>query len=198
MNPGIAFFDFDGTITTKDTLFEMARFQRSKQAYWKGLFTLLPTFVAVKLKLIPAAKGKEKMLTYFLGGTSERHFNMTCRDFCRNILPNYIRPQAITAITKHLSEGHDVVVVTASAENWVQPWCDSLGIQCIGTKLEVAQGKFTGRIAGENCNGAEKVNRIRAAYDLANYEQVFAYGDTSGDKPMLALAKEGFFKPFRN
>jgi len=41
------------------------------------------------------------------------------------------------------------------------------------------------------------VRRILAAYDLSQYDEVYAYGDTKGDKPMLGLATIAFYKPFR-
>jgi HAD superfamily phosphoserine phosphatase-like hydrolase len=88
--------------------------------------------------------------------------------------------------------------VTASAEEWVKPWCDMLGIGCISTLLEKKKGMITGHIYGINCNGEEKVNRIRQRFDLATFGDIYAYGDTSGDKPMLQLAKFSFFREFED
>ncbi|WP_157760922.1 HAD-IB family hydrolase [Chitinophaga caeni] len=197
-NPGIAFFDFDGTITTKDTLFEIARFQVGNNSFYKGIIKLLPTLVATKMKWIPAVQGKEQFLQQFFKGMPLLHFNLSCQEFTKNVLPNFIRAKAISAITRHLSEGDRVIVVTASAENWVRPWCDSLGIECIGTRLQSENGKLTGLIEGINCNGQEKVNRIQQYVNLSDYSAIHAYGDTAGDHPMLQLAGNAVFKPFRD
>jgi phosphoserine phosphatase len=64
--------------------------------------------------------------------------------------------------------------------------------------MAVNHGVLTGQFDGHNCYGQEKVRRIQAALDLAHYEHIYAYGDSSGDKPMLALADEAFYKPFRS
>ena len=54
-----------------------------------------------------------------------------------------------------------------------------------------------GRCDGDNCHGQEKVRRIKEAYPLDQYREIYAYGDTGGDRPMLGLATHSFYKPFR-
>ncbi len=74
MNAGkIAFFDFDGTITTKDTLLEIIKFQKGKRAFYIGFLLHGPWLLAYKLKLFPNDAVKQKILTYFFAGMNERH-----------------------------------------------------------------------------------------------------------------------------
>ncbi|HVI46165.1 MAG TPA: HAD-IB family hydrolase [Chitinophaga sp.] len=194
---GIAFFDFDGTITCKDTLWEIIRFQKGATAMYAGIIKLLPDLVLFKLKKIPAQDMKQRVLEYFFGEMKEQQFADACRNFCHNRLPQLIRKPALTAIQNHQSSGHQVVVVTASAYHWVAPWCQSLGIACIATLLEVKDHRITGRILGINCNGHEKVARIMQEYNMEDYGEIYAYGDSEGDAPMLALSPQPQFKPFR-
>ncbi|SHN18504.1 HAD family hydrolase [Chitinophaga sp. CF418] len=196
MKPAIAFFDFDGTITRKDTLFEIIRFQKGEGALYAGLALLAPALVMMKLGLISKQKGKNLVLQYFFGNTPIEEFRDKCAAFCRDRLPGLIRENALKEINEHLSKGHRVVVVTASAQEWVKPWCDCVGIECIGTQLEIRNARVTGRILGVNCNGEEKVRRIRQQYDLPVFGDIYAYGDTNGDRPMLQLATFGFFRKF--
>ncbi|MGO4291413.1 HAD family hydrolase [Chitinophaga sp. RAB17] len=193
----IAFFDFDGTITNRDTLWEIIRFHRGRAAMYAGMVQLLPALLRFKLKMTPAQEMKEQVLDYFFGEMSASDFAAGCEDFCRERLPSLIRPLALTAIRKHQQQGHHVVVVTASAQDWVAPWCRKENIVCLGTRLEVKNKQITGKIQGINCNGEEKVNRIRHAYRLENFGEIYAYGDSEGDRPMLALAQYAHFKPFR-
>jgi phosphatidylglycerophosphatase C len=193
----IAFFDFDGTITTNDTMLELIKFSKGKPAYYLGMIKLSPFLIAMKLGLMPTAKAKEKMLTLFFGGASLNVFNDTCKRFAETKLPALIRPSAINKIKEHLAKQHQVVVVSASAENWVNNWCIQNGIKYLATKLEVIDDKITGKLNGANCNGEEKVNRIKAEYDLSAYKEIYCYGDTKGDKLMLQLATFAFYKPFR-
>ena len=196
MKPAIAFFDFDGTITHRDTLFEIIRFQKGEGALYAGLLLLAPALVTMKLKLISKQKGKELVLRHFFGNMPIEEFRDKCAAFCRDRLPALIRENALKEIKQHISKGHRVVVVTASGQEWVKPWCDCQGIECIGTQLEILDAKVTGRIQGVNCNGEEKVRRIRQQFDLPVFGDIYAYGDTNGDKPMLQLATFGFFRKF--
>ena len=194
----IAFFDFDGTITTKDSLLEIIRFQKGVVAFYTGLFFQLPWLIAFKIKILPNDAAKQKMLTYYFGGMDESAFQSACDLFVEKKVPSLIRPEALVEINRLRDQGFEIVVVTASAGNWVKPWTDSLGIQLISTRLEVNQGKITGRIEGKNCHGEQKVIRIREEYTLSDYQEIYAYGDSSGDKPMLGLATNSFYKPFRS
>ena len=106
-------------------------------------------------------------------------------------------PKALAEVQRHIAEGTTVVVISASAENWVRPWCAINGLNCLATQLEVKDGKLTGKISGANCYGVEKERRIKECYTLTNYDEVIAYGDSSGDLQMLALANQQHYKPFR-
>lgn len=191
-----AFFDFDGTITTKDTLFEIIRFQKGSAALYGGLLILSPLLVLFKLKMITNQRMKEIVLRFFFKNDSLPVFQQLCDDFCRHRLPSLLRPKALNAIAWHQAEGHTVYIVTASAENWVEPWSRTLGIPCLGSKLEVKDGRISGLLDGKNCNGDEKVCRIREAVHLTTFETIYAYGDSSGDKEMLALAQHKGFRAF--
>lgn len=97
----------------------------------------------------------------------------------------------------HQAHGYQIVIVSASTEYWLKPWTIGMGFDLLATQLDIKDKKLTGCYLGENCHGEEKVLRIEASYDLAKFDKIYAYGDTSGDKPMLELAQEQFFKPFR-
>jgi len=122
---------------------------------------------------------------------------LKCDEFASHELPSLIRPKALQEIKKLQDLGAEVVVISASAKNWLLTWAETMNVQLIATLLEVKNEKLTGRIDGENCHGEEKVRRIRASYDLSQYDEIYCYGDSSGDKPMLALGTFSFYKPFR-
>jgi phosphatidylglycerophosphatase C len=89
------------------------------------------------------------------------------------------------------------VIVTASPETVVAPIARGLGADALlGTRLAFDAGdRITGDFEGENCRGPEKVRRLRAAFgDDVRLEA--AYGDTDGDKEMLALAEEQGMRVF--
>jgi phosphatidylglycerophosphatase C len=193
----IAFFDFDGTITTKDTLLEFIRHSRGKIRFYTGFAINSPWLIAMKLKLISNQKAKERILSWFFRGSDLKTFQQQCDHFAAEMLPSLIRPKALAEIETLRQRNATIVVVSASPENWIQPWAGSNSIQYIATRLEVKENKLTGKIQDRNCHGEEKVVRIREAYQLPDYNAIFAYGDSSGDLPMLKLAQTSFYKPFR-
>lgn len=193
----IAFFDFDGTITTHDTLLEFIKFSKGSGAFYTGFAMNSPFLVAMKLKLLSNQPVKEKILRYFFGGMPEKNFNEACHNFQEQCLPQLIRPGALKEIKKFQEEGIEVIIVSASPENWIRQWAESQGLKLIATKLEVKDGKITGLISGKNCYGIEKVNRIRELFQLEQYEAIYAYGDSSGDNELLAIAHFPSKKPFR-
>lgn len=198
MKKGIAFFDFDGTITTKDTLLEFIKFSKGPLSFYTGFLLYSPYLIAYKIKLISNQLAKVKILRHFFGKMPLEEFTQTCNAFADKALPALIRPEALQQIRDHQSAGIIVVIVSASPENWLSCWTSKMELALIGTRLEVKNNYLTGNIIGKNCHGEEKVSRIRNAYELNEYAEIYAYGDSSGDKPMLALATKSFFKPFRN
>lgn len=197
MQQPIAFFDFDGTITTKDTLLEFIKFSKGVTPFYAGFLLNSPWLVAYKLKIISNQKAKERIFTWFFRGTPLPAFREQCQRFADTVIPQLLRPKALEEIRMLKDKGFEVVIVSASPENWIKPWADRLSIECMGTRLEVKDNALTGRIVLRNCHGEEKCNRIRERFSLPEYTEIYAYGDTSGDKPMLALATKSFYKPFR-
>lgn len=193
----IAFFDFDGTITTKDTLLEFIRFSKGNFKFFVGFLLNVPYLVAYKMKIISNQTAKEKILGFFFKNTPVDKFSELCSSFSKNILPKLIRSKALEEIRKLEGQGFLIVVVSASPQNWIQSWAGETGVELIASCLEVKEEKLTGKLLGRNCHGEEKVRRISEKHIIANYDTIYAYGDTSGDLPMLKLATSAFYRPFR-
>lgn len=193
----IAFFDFDGTITTKDSFLEFIKFYRGTKRFYFGFLLYSPFLIAFKLKLIPNYTAKQKILAHYFSGEDITRFQSQCDAFAGELLPKFFRPKALIEIERLKKAGVRVIIVSASAENWIKAWADKQNLELLGTRLEVKDNKITGRIEGKNCYGEEKVCRIKEGIDLDSYDDIYAYGDSSGDKQMLALARHGFYKPFR-
>ena len=194
----LVLFDFDGTITTKDTLIEFVYFYRGKKQFLWGMLMLAPVLAFYVLKLIPNWKAKQFFLARFFKGERLPDFNKRCDDFSARVLPALIRPEAKKAIAQYQKQNATIAVVSASAENWVKPWCDQHGLICLATRLESKDGVITGNLIGRNCYGDEKVCRIKEQFNPEEYDEVIAYGDSSGDREMLALAHKRYYKPFRD
>lgn len=106
-----------------------------------------------------------------------------------------MRPLGIAAIAQAQQEGAEVVIISASIDNWVQPFFPS--VKVLGTQVEVRDGRLTGRFLSSNCFGQEKVNRLLTVYPQRSDYHLTAYGDSKGDRELLAFADESYYKPFR-
>ncbi len=192
----LALFDLDGTLTRKDTFLELIKYFFGRRRFRMGLLRLSPCLLRYQLRLIPNWEAKEKVLMYFFKDITLDQFQKKCNEFAIEKLPSLLKEKAWSELKKLKRDGARIVIVSASAENWIRPWCNLNDIECIATRLEVREGKLTGRIKGRNCYGVEKVNRIREQIDLSQYNEILAYGDSKGDLPMLELAAKAYYKPF--
>jgi phosphatidylglycerophosphatase C len=193
----LVLFDFDGTITTRDTLFTFTRFAVGNLRFLLGLSYLALPLALHRLNLFPAQQAKELFFKHFFRNTKHSKFLEICQLFGMQIIPKIIRPLALKAILEHQRQGDRIVIISASAHDWIYPWASEYKVEVIATQLETKNEILTGMIAGKNCNGFEKVNRIKEVINLSDYEHIIAYGDSEGDIPMINLADQKFYKPFR-
>ena len=126
----------------------------------------------------------------------QKKFFKLSEDFSMNKIDSILRPDAINRIAWHKKKKHTVVVVSASIESWLKPWCEKNELSLIATRMCFENDIVTGRFSSKNCNGIEKVNRIKKEYNLTDFNYIYAYGDSVGDKQMLSCANESFYKPF--
>lgn len=193
----IAVFDFDGTITTRDTLLEFIKFSRGKRRFYSAFLLFSPLLVAMKLKLYPNWKAKQKVFSYLYKGVSLRQFNEWGRAYSTEI-DKIVRPKALEALKSHLQEGHRVVIISASVENWIKPWAEEAGVyKVLSTQVETDREEhLTGQFLTRNCYGQEKVNRLLEMFPERNKYTLIAYGDSRGDKELIEFADQGYYNKF--
>lgn len=189
----ITVFDFDGTLTKKDTLLEFIKFCKGKKAFIIGFLLYSPLLIAYKLKLYPNWKVKQKIFSYFFKGMKYDTFCNFGEEFALKI-NSFINKSIFERLKEHIAKGDDIYIVSASIEEWVLPWCKKSEIKnVLGTKIEVINGTITGAFKSKNCYGQEKVNRLLEKEPHRNEYFLTAYGDSRGDKEMLKFADKGFY-----
>jgi len=197
----IAAFDFDGTVTTRDSLLPFLLKNFGAAAVFFKSFSIILELAGFCLGWTSRKKAKEALLTCFLKGMKENELNLRAEAFADNDLPCYVRPEALKKIAWHKEQGHTLVLISASIENYLTPWASSLGFErVLSSKLELAADHtVTGRLIGENCWGQEKVRRLEEAFGKKVDEggsryTLYAYGDSRGDLELLAYADHPFFR----
>ncbi len=196
MSKNLALFDFDGTLTTKDTLFDFIRYAVGSKRYYRGLLKKLPMLIAFKLKFIPNDEAKMRMLSHYFKGYDAQKFRELGRSYALTQIDTILRKEAKDRLDYHKQQGDRIIVVSASLTCWLEPWCQKEEIELLSTQMEIDQGKLTGRFATPNCHDQEKVNRIRAHLDPSDYAEIYAYGDSSGDTQMLEMATHAYYRRF--
>lgn len=197
MNYRVSLFDFDGTLTTLDTLPAFIAHAVGRWRMLVGFGLFLPLIVLMKLHLYANARTKERLFAHFFKGMKLETFDAHCQSFAKNNA-HILRPLGLKAIETSLQRGENVLIVSASITNWVLPFFSKLPqVKVIGTQIAVKDGKVTGRFASPNCHGAEKVRRVEHLFTPRELYYITAYGDSQGDKEMLAYADEQHYKPFR-
>ena len=184
-------FDFDGTLTTCDTLLAFIRYANGTLAFMWGFLRHAHLLVLMKLKLYPNWKAKQKVFSYFFKGMDLEVFNSLCQHFAADNR-ELLRPKGLQLVAQAQAEEADTLIVSASIDNWVQPFFPH--VKVLGTQIEVKDGRLTGRFLTKNCYGQEKVNRILALYPDRNTYHLIAYGDSRGDKELLAFADEAYYQ----
>ena len=180
-------FDFDGTLTTRDTLLEFIRFACGTPRFLLGFLLYSPLLVLMKLRLYSNGKAKQKVFAHFFKGMTINEFDALCQDFA-STHRHLLRPEVVSQLEQALSEGAEVLIVSASIDNWVQPFFPK--VKVLGTQIEVIDGCLTGRFLTPNCYGQEKVRRILALHPDRSAYHLTAYGDSRGDREMLAFSNE--------
>ena len=193
----IAAFDFDGTLTIRDSFTAFLRWRAGPAGFAVGAARLAP---AALRYLADRDRGRIKAAAarVFLQGLTLAELDGLARAFAAEQADHLLRPDALATWRTWRLKGARLVIVTASPAPIVRPFAERLGADdLIGTELALdADGRVTGACATPNCRGPEKVARLTARFG-PGLRLAAAYGDTAGDREMLAIADVKGYRVFR-
>lgn len=193
----VAAFDFDGTMTRGDTLLPFLRSVAGDVRFAGGMMQLSPVLLRFAFGRLRNDIAKEAFLTHFLSGMSVKELRARGANFATRKLPAMVRETALRKLDWHKSRGDRCVLISASLDCYLDTWATRTGFDdVLCSSLETDDlGLATGRLLGRNCFGPEKVNRLRALLGESwERTELYAYGDSRGDRELLAAAKHPFFK----
>lgn len=193
----IALFDFDGTITKGDTFIPFLLFKSELVEFFMKIILLSTAIVAFFFRRLSNEELKERFVQQFIAGCSKKNIDTLAEKFIDKKINRMCRKKALTQLNLHKARNHKIVIVSASPSYLIEKWANKMSFDSISTELEIIDHIYTGKLKSKNCYGEEKVNRILGKYDLSDYSEIYAYGDTKGDIPMLKLATKSYYKPFR-
>jgi len=193
----VAVFDFDGTITDRDTLvpFLVLAFGRARVA--ATFAALAGTGLAYLLRRTPIDEFKRRVLRRLVAGASAQRLRALGPVHARALAPR-LRPRALERIAWHRAQGHRLVLVSSTLDLYLTPVGTQLGFDdVLCSRLACGGERFSGELEGADCTGPEKLRRLRALLgDLRDHE-LHVYGDSDGDRELLAAADHPHLRPFR-
>ena len=200
--PVVAAFDFDGTLTDRDTLvpFLMLAFGRVRVA--ATFAALAATGIGYLLRRVSIDEFKRRVLRRLVAGRPAQRLRALGPAHARAIA-RWLRPAALARLEWHRAQGHRLVLVSSTLDLYLRPLAAQLGFDdllCsrLAERRDAAGvDRFTGEIDGVDCTGAEKARRLAALLGRLDAHEVHAYGDSDGDRELLAAADHAHFRPFR-
>lgn len=193
----IAAFDFDGTLTRRDTLLPFLARSCGARAFGQTMRRIAPLAVrnrtgrtgAQPAELHHRDATKSALLRDLFAGRPEAWFLAEGRSYA-STLGSKLRPEMLEQLEWHRAAGHELIIVSASLRTYLDPFATTFGFDhVIGVELEADdQGTLTGEMVGPNVRAAEKAVRLRRWLDGDEPEMLWAYGNSSGDTELLAMA----------
>lgn len=192
----IVAFDFDGTLTIKDSFMAFLRWRAGPARFALGMVRLAPASLAY-LGHRDRGRLKAKAVREFLRGLTRDELDLAAQAFATQAWDSFMRPDALATWKDWQGRGALMTIVTASPEEVVAPFGRRLGAdELLGTRLSYdGDGRVDGAFVGDNCRALEKVVRLEQRFG-PGVRLAAAYGDTSGDTEMLAIAAEPGFRVF--
>jgi phosphatidylglycerophosphatase C len=196
MEVTVAVFDVDGTLTVRDCVVPFTRRVAGTSRLLRGILRQpKKIFSVLRSRDRDAVKAVFSEIAFT--GIDAVELENKAIAFANEVYNGWMRDDVARRFRWHQEQGHVVVLVSASFDTYLAPLGDLLEADAVlCTRLEIVDGVATGRLDGPNCRGAEKVRRIaqwceESGLTLESVE--YAYGDSTGDREMLELARHSFF-----
>ncbi|EPF80269.1 phosphoserine phosphatase [Acinetobacter gyllenbergii] len=183
----LALFDFDGTLYPRDSFTGFIFFALSKRHIVKRGLKILPWIQAYYLRLYPAHAMRPRLFQSMFKDISADVVEQLAQEYALKLIKR-LDQDLLQQLQQHQQRGDHIVLVSASVDIYLAPICEFLNIELICTQTEIKDGLLTGRYRSEDCSREQKKLRILQQYNLADYQAIYAYGNSEEDLDMLSLA----------
>ena len=198
----VAAFDFDGTVTDRDTLVPFLARAFGRMRVGATFAALTMPGIGHVLGLVTIDEFKVRVLRRLMAGEPVGRLRALGDAHARALVP-WLRPEALRRIAWHRAQGHELVLVSSTLDLYLARVGADLGFDhVLCTRLAARRGadgveRFDGGLDGVDCAGPEKLHRLAALVGDLSAVELHAYGDSAGDAALLAAADHAHFRPFR-
>lgn len=190
----IAAFDFDGTLTRRDTLLPFLVWSCGARRVAQAVAVAAPGAARARVSRLEQELHhrdvtKVALVRQLFGGREASWLAERGEEFAHT-LDARLRPSMVDRLDWHRGRGHELVIVSASLAAYLKPFAARQGVDhVIAVEPAVGDdGRLTGELAHPNVRGAEKERRLRRWFGDAVPVELWAYGNSSGDRELLAMA----------
>lgn len=189
----IAVFDFDGTITNCDTFIDFLHYSFSFSKLLCCYMRFAIDLIGYCLRIKPENILSEKIFHYFLRGVTLSDYHALVQCYATERIEKILNSKIMEKIIKHKEQGHSLVVLSASPEDWIIPWATKNGFfNVIATQIQVKDRICTGKFSSAYCFGEEKIRRFKKVFYERKQYTIYAYGNSKDDLPFLKYADFGY------
>jgi HAD superfamily hydrolase (TIGR01490 family) len=187
-----AFFDLDKTILAKSSSFAFAR-----PFYKEGLIGRTDVVRSAYAQFVYLASGADhdqmetmrEYMSKLVTGWDADKVQQIVGETLDDIVDPMVYEEAVQLIAEHKAAGHDVIIISSSGTDIVEPIGARLGADlAIGTQVAIEDGEYTGEIIFY-AYGPNKAEAMRSLADERGYDlpSSYAYSDSHTDAPMLEV-----------
>ena len=185
-----AFFDVDKTLIAENSanLYLRALYDRGEIDVTALLRNIGP-YLRYKLNLLDFESWVRGTMENFKG-RSEHALAREANRWFRDYVEPRIYPEARELTEKHAEQGHVVALVSGATRFVIRPLARHLGVKHVmHTRLEVEDGRFTGRVVQPICFGEGKIYWVQQLIEAEGIElaRSYFYSDSITDLPLLEL-----------
>ncbi|MEY4900243.1 MAG: Phosphoserine phosphatase [Actinomycetota bacterium] len=189
----VAFFNLDNTVIQGTSLVHFIQsLTECGQLSWRNISSF-----KLKGSRLRGKKSKSELVIEqqvhkafkFLQGSRQSQFLEECEALANKLLNFKINPHVLSIIQDHQRNGHDTWLLTDAPIEIATTLAQRIGMTgALGTKSEILEGTYSGRLEGELLKGSHKAQAAKELASIRSYDlrQSFAYTDSLNDLPLLA------------
>tara|TARA_Y100000590_G_scaffold464031_1_gene632383 strand:+ start:398 stop:1000 length:603 start_codon:yes stop_codon:yes gene_type:complete len=194
----LAIFDFDGTISSKDSTKFFLRLSFGNLHFFYGYYIrFIYLYTLSKLGVYNHKKLKEKRIKFFLNNMPLEVFEKNIDKFNDIFFNQYLKTAALKRLEWHKKNEHKIIILSATLSDLLKEWSFTNNYTLIANILSVNNNRLVGTFDMPDCSYEEKVVRLKENINLDNFDYIYGYGDSQSDKHFLNLVDKAYFQYFK-